>query len=215
MNLSKAHTELDRLFDVFNERFFENKLIKPMIIIQSTGKKPINGYCTTQEMWKDKEDHGLFEMGISAEHLTRTVEELCGTLIHEMVHLYNLSNGIKDVAPNYVHHNKRFKIEAEKRGLIIEKAPRIGWSVTTLTEDTKAFVATLNVDQTLFSFSRIVPYKEKKPNKYPTYSYVCPACGEKIKSRNSDLRVICSECSVHTDDLIGASVYFEKEDKNE
>ena len=28
MNLSKAHSELDRLFDIFNEKLFENKLEK-------------------------------------------------------------------------------------------------------------------------------------------------------------------------------------------
>ena len=68
MNLSKAHAELDRLFDVFNEKKFDNKLSKPIIIIQSTGKKPINGYCTIDKMWQLAGDvePTCYEVGISA-----------------------------------------------------------------------------------------------------------------------------------------------------
>ena len=197
MNLSLAHVELDRLFDIFNKKYFESKLEKPMIIIQSTGKKPIYGYCTMQKMWSNEDNSsGLYEMGISAEHLTRSVEDICGTLIHEMVHLYNKINDVKDVAPNYVYHNKRFKIEAEKRGLIITKAPQIGWSVTTLQDETKEFISTLNVDQKVFSYYRVYYPKPKTINKYPQYKYVCPKCGEKITSRNPELKIICHACLV-------------------
>lgn len=213
MNLSKAHIELDRLFDIFNKKYFDSSLQKPMIIIQSTGKKPINGYCTAQQMWKNENGDGLYEMGISAEHLTRTVEDLCGTLIHEMVHLYNLSNGIKDVASNYIYHNKNFKLQAEKRGLIITKAPKVGWSVTSLQDETKEFISSLNVDQTVFSYYRVYYQKPKIINKYPQYKYMCPKCGEKILSRNIDLRLSCDSCSDYSEDEYGTAVsaiFFER-----
>lgn len=194
MNLSLALSELDRLFEVFNKHFFQNFLEKPIIIIQSTGKKPINGYCTLEKTWSNtNEDY--YEIGVSAEHLNRDVYGLCGTLIHEMVHLYNLKVGIKDVAPNFVYHNKKFKLEAEKHGLIISQAPKIGWSLTTLTDETKEFVNSLNIDSTLFSVSRKTYEKVKTVSPTKHYTYTCPVCNEKIVSSNPDLEVVCSHCN--------------------
>lgn len=197
MNLSKAHAELDRLFDIFNEKKFENKLEKPITIIQSTGKKPINGYCTLNKVWKSATDENneCYEICISAENLARDIYGICGTLLHEMTHLMNVSLGIKDTAPNYVYHNKKFKASAEAVGLIIEKAPTIGWSVTTLSDDLKRFVDGLNVDTEAFSFFRTRPIKIKKENKYKQYKYVCPSCEEAIYSRNQNLHISCDSCS--------------------
>ena len=53
-----------------------------------------------------------------------------GTLMHEMVHYYCQLNGIADVSQNGRYHNKKFKEEAEKRGLVISWGQYIGWSIT-------------------------------------------------------------------------------------
>ena len=50
--------------------------------------------------------------------------------MHEMVHYYCHTQGIKDTSRGNTYHNKRFKEEAEKRGLMISSAPHIGYSVT-------------------------------------------------------------------------------------
>ena len=196
MNLAKIHNELDRLFDVFNEKYYDNFLVKPMIIIQSTGKKPINVYCTLVKTWKkvDEEGHELYEIGISAEHLAREVYGLCGTLLHEMTHLFCLMSGIKDVSPNFIYHNKKFKIEAEKRGLIIEQAPKIGYSVTKLNEEAKVFVDSLTIDPELFTYARMLFVKPKVENKYKMHKFECPSCGEVVLSKNQDLQCTCTNC---------------------
>lgn len=54
-----------------------------------------------------------------AEYMRRSFEEICGTLLHEMAHLYNLINGIKDC--NKLYHNKKFKEAAEAHGLTVTK----------------------------------------------------------------------------------------------
>lgn len=196
MNLSKCHLELDRLFDIFNENKFENKLEKPIIIIQSTGKKPLYGYCTLNKIWSSNKENSesLYELGISAEHLSRSKYEICGTLIHEMVHLLNLKLEVKDVAPNYIYHNKKFKVAAEQVGLIINKAPVIGWSVTTLSDELKAFIDTLNIDEEIFSYFRTRLEKPKTENKYKQYKFQCANCDEVIYSKNKDGSYKCSLC---------------------
>lgn len=47
-----------------------------------------------------------------------------------MVHYYCQLNGIADVSQNGRYHNKKFKEEAEKRGLVISWGQYIGWSIT-------------------------------------------------------------------------------------
>jgi len=193
MNLSKAHSELDRLFDIFNEKLFENKLEKPIIIIQSTGKKPIYGYCSLERRWSSKDsEQECYELGISAENLARDKEGICGTLIHEMVHLMNVGLGVKDTASNYVYHNKRFKEAAEAVGLIIQKAPRIGWSVTTLGEKLTELVQSLNIDIDAFSFFRKQSFKIKVENKNKMYRYAC-SCGQVVHSKEQP-RIRCVDC---------------------
>lgn len=58
-------------------------------------------------------------------------------MLHKMAHLYNLPHEIKDV--NY--HNKKFKETAEDHGLHIEHHTIYGWTITTLTEETAAWLA--------------------------------------------------------------------------
>ena len=71
-----------------------------------------------------------------------------------MVHLYNGLNKVEDTSNNYVYHNKKFKTEAEKRGLIIEHAKTIGWSVTTLKPETKELIKSFNINEQVFEYYR-------------------------------------------------------------
>ncbi len=95
--------------------------------------------------------------------INRGIEETCGTLLHEMVHHYCFLNDIKDTSNNGVYHNRKFKEEAEKRGLIIDKAQTIGWSLTTLKDETKSLINKLNIDEKVFEYYRKV-YKCDKRN---------------------------------------------------
>ena len=74
-------------------------------------------------------------MNLGAEYLSRPIEHVLATLMHEMVHIYCMENGIKDTSNAGRYHNKSFKAEAERRGLKISKAGYIGWSVTEPTEE--------------------------------------------------------------------------------
>ena len=156
-HLSDLILELNRLFNIFNSKFFNDKLEQPVIVVQSSRKKRTLGTCSVNRIWiqKASEDtNAKYEISISAEYLNRPIEDICATLIHEMVHLHCGLNNIKDTSNNYVYHNKKFKEQAEARGLIIEHAKTIGWSVTTLKPETREYIQTLNVNQQPFEYYR-------------------------------------------------------------
>jgi SprT-like family. len=133
-----------------------------------------------------------YEIAISSEYLNRSFEEVVSTLMHEMVHLYNLAHGIKDVSGTQ-YHNKRFRIEADKRGLVITYARVIGWSVTQLQDATKDWLSTVEVDKSVFDAVRKTPLGIKKKAQ-KTYTYTCPMCEEKVLSKNPDLEIRCEDC---------------------
>lgn len=56
---------------------------------------------------------------------------VAATLIHEMVHLYNIKQGIQDRSRGGTYHNKKFKGEAEKYMIRIEKHENCGRAITT------------------------------------------------------------------------------------
>ena len=121
-----------------------------------------------------------------------------------------VKNDIKDTSNNHVYHNKRFKAEAEKRGLSIEKAKTIGYSVTTPTEEFVEYIKSLDVDENNFKFFRKLPTmmsvglgdggdtenggdEETEPKKKST-KYTCPCCGASVRGEVG-LEIECKRCN--------------------
>ena len=93
MKMSDVVTKLENLFDLLNAAYFEDKLPKPVITVQSTPK--FYGHCSTKKIWKSEND-ARYEINIGAEYLNRPSADTAATMCHEMVHLYCLENGIND-----------------------------------------------------------------------------------------------------------------------
>ncbi len=127
MKISEEVVFLEGAFDVLNEKYFESALSRPAITIQSTPRA--HGHFTPYDAW-DNCGLKLKEINLGAESLHRPVANVIATLMHEMVHYYCHVQGIKDVSRGNTYYNKRFKEEAEKRGLIISYSAGIGYSVT-------------------------------------------------------------------------------------
>ncbi len=187
--------ELYRVFDLLNEKLFNNQLEIPVLLIQSK-RRNILGTCSVNRIWANKNSEKAkknYEITISAENLDRTIEEIVATLLHEMIHLHCSLNDIKDTSNNHVYHNKKFKQEAEDHGLIITYAQTIGWSVTILKDETKKLIATFKINEKLFEYYRNVPQisrvarEKKKRNKYKC---PCHVCITSVK----ELNIICGDC---------------------
>lgn len=110
--------KLESLFSKFNEKFYNNELQIPVITVSPDTTKGAYGWCTAWKAWsteapkpiKDlstltkeqldsmKKDDGYYEINLCAEHLARPFEKIAETLLHEMVHLYNLQEGFRTQA---------------------------------------------------------------------------------------------------------------------
>lgn len=131
MKMSETITALEVLFDKLNGIYFEGKLPKPVITVQSSPKA--YGHCTTKQIWQS-DDSVMYEINLSAEFINRPMANTAATLCHEMVHLYCLVNEIQDTCQKGRYHNKTFKAEAEARDLQIDYDRAIGYSITSPTE---------------------------------------------------------------------------------
>ena len=102
---------LNKIFDSLNAEYFENALSRPTITIQST-PRAYGHFTLNNDTWVSTigDTH---ENNIGAGTLARPIEEICATLLHEMVHYYNYENGIQDCSRGNTYHNKRFKEAAE------------------------------------------------------------------------------------------------------
>ena len=117
MKMSETITALETIFDKLNAIYFEGKLPRPVITVQTTPKA--YGHCSTKKIWKS-ENEGMYEINLGAEFINRPKESTCATLLHEMVHLFCTENEIADTCQNGRYHNKTFKAECESRDLIVE-----------------------------------------------------------------------------------------------
>lgn len=197
--LKNVITELEDLFETYNEKYFDSELRRPVITVSPQGKERVFGWCTTWKAWKEKDDsEGYYEINVCAEHLARPFAEVAGTLLHEMVHLYDVQNGIQDTSRGGTYHNLKFKNSAALHGLTVEKDEKYGWAKTTLSpdalEETNSFMNFIGKESfDLYREAEVKGEKEKKGGSN-SIKYVCPCCGAIIRATKK-VRVICAECN--------------------
>ena len=196
-SLKPVIDELETLFSKFNARFFENKLERKVITVSPDHTRGAYGWCTSWKAWQNgTKEGGFYEINLCAEYLNRPYEETCGTLLHEMVHLLKLQDGVQDTSRSGTYHNKKFKETAEAHGLIVEKGEKYGWHKTSLSPEALEFVQSLGKQG--FTLVRPRPLGLKGSSKSGGSSsrkYVCPCCGTIIRA-TKEVHVICAECEV-------------------
>lgn len=193
--MAELQAALQAAFNAINRDFYGNELEKVIITVKEGRKEGTLGtFCTAKEWVQNgKERH---EINISANYIgQRTVEQTITTLMHEMSHLYNFQNGIKDTSRSGIYHNKKFKQTAEAHGLEMQFADQIGWSLTMPTPQTKKWIAE-NIPIKSFGVYKQVTDKasgDKSSTKQSMVKKVCPRCGN-IARVTSEYKLICGDC---------------------
>ena len=100
-------------------------------ILVTRALKGRKGHFTHYMPWQSNGE-SFHEIAFNLEHFT-TAEELLSTLIHEVAHSLNFSNGIKDTSANQ-YHNAKFKSQAEALGLKTIEVKGKGHASTELTD---------------------------------------------------------------------------------
>jgi hypothetical protein len=208
-------SELHKAFALLNNRFFENQIPAPAITIQTSGHKKLSmGWCTTKEVWGDKDGKiKLYEINISAEYVDLNFVETMDTLMHEMVHLYNIVHKVQDCSRNNTYHNKNFKARAIQSGFYFpDKKPnkKYGWAFPKLTKETIEEIQKMDIDQAVFTISRrgsryfdsleemeeATSEESGEEKKKKSFKWVCPGCALIVRSTKRDIHLKCGECDM-------------------
>ena len=196
---------LNKIFDLLNEEFFENELSRPTITIQST-PRAYGHFSLREDTWVSKLG-GTHEINIGAGTLSRPIEEVVSTLLHEMVHYYNYERGVQDCSRGNTYHNRKFREEAERRGLLVEHSDKYGWSHTSPSDLLLDFVLQNDLSDILInrnefsgfqmggtgthSGTTITPTAKKSSSR----KYICPCCGTSIRATKK-VNIGCLDCGV-------------------
>lgn len=199
---NRAAGYLNKVFDLLNAEFFESELSRPTITIQST-PKAYGHFSLREDTWVSKLG-ATHEINIGAGTLSRPIEEVCATLLHEMVHYYNHVKGIQDCSRGGTYHNRRFKASAEAHGLLITHDDRYGWTITAPSDRLLEFVidnelTDILINRNEFSGFHIggtgthngTPATTTRPSS--TRKYICPCCGLSVRATRN-VRIACMEC---------------------
>lgn len=201
---SRTAGYLEKIFRALNKDFFGGELEEPIITIQSTPRA--YGHVTVAKAWKRKDDW-RHELNLGAETLDRPIENVVATMIHEMVHLYNIAHNVQDCSRGGTYHNKRFKEEAERRGLVIGHHKRYGWTVTEPSEELIDYIIRQGWDEICINrgMSWTPPASGgakagnsgadtsggKKPSS--TRKLMCPKCGCSVRATKA-VNILCGDC---------------------
>lgn len=191
-----ATEELYRIFNIFNKQYFRNSLVHPIITIQSAPRKNTAGWFTMDKVWTttgEEDTTSKHEINIVPEWLNNTALEIAHTVLHEMVHYNNKCNDMKDHSDNV--HNKIFKQQAERVGLHVDKDPKVGWGLTSLTPELIKFIeANVQPNKECFLYFRKVKGKPAaKESEKKTFKYMCVGCEQEAKGKEG-LQLVCGLC---------------------
>ncbi len=199
VNLKPAINELHKVYARANTVLFNNELPSDIVInIQSRGKRKAYGWMYTQPIWETgEESNELFEIGIASETLKRDYFETITTLIHEMVHVWNVLKDIQDTSRGNTYHNKKFLASCEAHGLeYIHEQPdsRIGYSAVTLKPETVNKIKFWGINKDAFSVSRKdMNGTGKAKKKSNIIKWEC-GCGDIVRTSKDGLNAICGKC---------------------
>ena len=199
---SRTAGYLEKMFRALNDRYFEGKLEEPIITIQSTPKA--YGHVTVGKTWQRGQEQ-RHELNIGAGTLDRPIENIVATLLHEMVHLWNIQTGVKDCSREGIYHNKKFRDAAVKRDLDIGYDSRIGWSLTSPTPELCDFIIEqgwddIHMSRLEFSGGRSTTGGASGGNGAPvkksgSRKYQCPVCGNSVRATKA-VNILCLDCGV-------------------
>ena len=127
MNISALNSFLERVSTFINIQFFNNTLKDFVITVYEN--KGTYGHLTTWDKWTiNKEDKK--EININPILFEQSTEQVITTLFHEMIHLYNLQNGIVDTSRQGRYHNIKFKNACDMFGLECYQDDKFGYAIT-------------------------------------------------------------------------------------
>ena len=187
----RQYEVLYKAFDLFNEHYFDNELPPCMITLQK--KRPNkNADFIVEPIWfSTKSDDEFYQININPINMNREPEEILSSLLHEVIHYYCTLYKIKDCKQKV--HTTAYKEVAENHGLDVQYDDDIGWSITSLNNESIELVKDL-IEEYKDDF--VYMYIEKRPVKKSLFKYVCSSCGMKAYAK-AEKSIVCGDCGTN------------------
>lgn len=202
-NLNTESTALEGLFDAFNRQIFGGRIPKAVITVQRDGGLKCKGYFTPWDAWNEIDgDVKVCEIAITGEILNRSPLEIAETMLHEMVHAWNYSRGIKDCTRKGTFHNKKFAEAAMFAGLTVETDKKYGHITTGFEDGSTALKLAIEWDKEVKAAGTFEKYRYQPPKAKPTkkaqktFKYSCPRCETVITAKSEKLHIRCMDCDM-------------------
>lgn len=203
---SRLAGQLEKLFRMLNEDFFDGQLETPIITIQSTPRA--YGHYSVHPIWTVNGEEKRHEINIGAGTLDRDIEYTVATLLHEMCHMYNDTVlNVQDCSRGGMYHSKKFKEVAESVGLIVTRTEKYGWSHTEPSDALIEWILDHDIEEIRINRTeptgiRVVggntaasgglTLTGSNPNSH-SRKYICPCCGNSVRA-TKQVNVICGDC---------------------
>lgn len=206
-SMTRLTGQLERMFKSLNESFYDGQLDMPIITVTPTARA--YAHYTPWNAWESKGEHKR-EINISSAYLDRPLEYICGSLLHEMAHMYNDTIlEVSDTSRGGTYHSRVFKQAAESHGLICTRTEKYGWSdtSTTLSDELIEWVLLhdefreIELCRTVPAFAAIGVGSKTADGSAPVTTatrnnsrrFVCPKCGMIARTTRA-ARLICGDC---------------------
>lgn len=203
---SRLAGQLEKLFRMLNDDMFGGQLETPIITIQSSSRS--YGHYSVHPIWTVNGEEKRHEINIAAGTLDRDIEYTVGTLLHEMVHMYNDTvRNVQDCSRGGMYHSKVFKEAAEAVGLIVTRTEKYGWSHTEPSDALIEWILDHDIEEIRINRNeptgiRVVGGNTaasggltpigSNPNSH-SRKYLCPCCGNSVRA-TKQVNVICGDC---------------------
>lgn len=191
-----ALSECERWLDFLIKRF-DLTLKDGFVVTINKTKKDTLGFFQSKEC-KDKyinETEDINNINLNTLNIKKSSPY--EVLTHELAHLLNYNEGIKDCSSNQ-YHNKKFKVMAESLCLIVTKSDKRGYSVTSESEEFKTMLGEFKPNDKAFLICQDM--SKKKPVGSRMRLFIC-SCGYKVRCAK-DLNATCNECDSKFEEVL-------------
>lgn len=205
---SQTYADFEAAYDHFNKALFEDKL--PPVLLTLVPHKSAYGYMR-HEAFKTRIDPNKLALMTAAQmkkfkpattheialnpftFIARTDEQIMGTLVHEMVHLWQMVYGEKK--PKKPVHNREWADKMKSLGLMPSSTGKPGGKETgrrvTHYITPGLFTRAAKLCKVKFDFAGMLIQREKKGSRRTKYT--CPGCNTNAYG-TAELHLICGEC---------------------
>lgn len=202
VKMSRTVNQLEKMFRMLNDDFFNGELEMPIITIIPTPRA--YGHYSTYNAWT-ADGEGKREINIASGTLDRPLELITATLVHEMCHMYNDTVlNVQDCSRGGTYHNKQFRNIAETHGLNVTRTDKYGWNETAPNDDLILWLCEhdefndIEINRkesatiTVIGITGTTAPTTKTTNSHHR-KYICPCCKASVRATKI-VHIICADC---------------------